>query len=206
MSKPQIIIIGAGGHCNSCIDVIEQEGKFDIAGIVDRVEENVISDVLGYPLIGSDADLPMLRKKYRYAFVGVGQIKSASVRVRLFCNLKELEYCLPVIVSRHAYVSRHAEVREGSIVMHRAVVNANARVGAGCILNSCSLIEHDAVVGNHTHISTGAVVNGAAKIGDCSFIGSGATVIQGVALPDNSFVRAGSLVMSRRDCVIGDSA
>lgn len=33
--KEQIILIGGGGHCKSCIDVIEQEGKYQIAGIVD---------------------------------------------------------------------------------------------------------------------------------------------------------------------------
>ena len=32
--KEKIILIG-GGHCKSCIDVIEQAGTFQIAGIVD---------------------------------------------------------------------------------------------------------------------------------------------------------------------------
>jgi len=32
--KEKIILIGGGGHCKSCIDVIEQEGRFIIAGIV----------------------------------------------------------------------------------------------------------------------------------------------------------------------------
>ena len=32
----KIILIGGGGHCKSVIDVIEQEGKFQIAGIIDK--------------------------------------------------------------------------------------------------------------------------------------------------------------------------
>jgi len=32
---PNIILLGAGGHCKSCIDVIEAEGKFTIVGILD---------------------------------------------------------------------------------------------------------------------------------------------------------------------------
>lgn len=35
--KTEILLIGAGGHCPSCIDVIEQEGRFSIAGVVDKV-------------------------------------------------------------------------------------------------------------------------------------------------------------------------
>ena len=41
-----IILIGGGGHCKSVIDVIEQEGKFKIAGIVDK------PDLLGSKVLG----------------------------------------------------------------------------------------------------------------------------------------------------------
>ena len=38
--KEPIILIGGGGHCKSCIDVLEQEGRFQIVGIID-VKENI---------------------------------------------------------------------------------------------------------------------------------------------------------------------
>ena len=38
-TKFELLLIGAGGHCRSCIDVIEQEGRFRIAGVVDKVGE-----------------------------------------------------------------------------------------------------------------------------------------------------------------------
>ena len=37
-NKPEILLIGGGGHCHSVIDVIEQEGKYKIAGIIDKKE------------------------------------------------------------------------------------------------------------------------------------------------------------------------
>ena len=46
----QIVLIGGGGHCKSVIDVIEQEGSFEIAGIVDK-PELFGSSILGYPVI-----------------------------------------------------------------------------------------------------------------------------------------------------------
>ena len=36
MNKKKIILIGGGGHCKSCIDVIESNNMFDIAGIVEN--------------------------------------------------------------------------------------------------------------------------------------------------------------------------
>ena len=38
INMKEIILIGGGGHCKSVIDVIEQEGKFKIVGIVDKPE------------------------------------------------------------------------------------------------------------------------------------------------------------------------
>ncbi len=199
MTKPKIILVGAGGHCRSCIDVIEQEDRFEIMGIVDKAKQDESSAVMGYPLIGTDDDLQVLRKECDNALVTVGQIKSPTVRIRLYERLKELGFELPTIVSPWAYVSRHTEIGEGTVVMHRATVNAGAMVGSNCILNTCSLVEHDASIGNHVHLSTGAVVNGDSSVGSRSFIGSGATVVHGITLPEQSFVRAGQLVVSERD-------
>ena len=35
----ELFLIGGGGHCKSCIDVIEEEGKFKIIGIIDQKEK-----------------------------------------------------------------------------------------------------------------------------------------------------------------------
>ena len=55
----KIILIGGGGHCKSVIDVIEQENKFQIAGIVDK-HDLLDSKILGYQVIGNDSDLEKL--------------------------------------------------------------------------------------------------------------------------------------------------
>jgi len=199
MNKPKIILVGAGGHCRSCIDVVEQEGRFEIAGIVDR-EMDLVSEVLGYPVIATDEELPGLHSEYSYALVTVGQVKSSEARCRLFNLLKGAGYELPFIISPLAHVSPHAELGEGTIAMHGSIVNTAARVGRSCILNSRSLVEHDAEVGDFVHISTGAIVNGGSRVGSHSFIGSGAVVVHGITLPEYSFIRAGQLVLPKRDC------
>ena len=212
-NKPEIILCGAGGHCRSCIDVIEQEGRFSIAGIVDKPEEDSSSNlkaqsceksaeieakaetaVLGYPIVGTDDDLPKLREKYQYALVTVGQITSPAIRQKLFDKLLELGFELPVIISPLAYVSKHTRVEQGGIVMHHALVNAGARVGANCIVNTKALVEHDAIIGDHCHIATGAIINGGAQIGTGCFLGSGCAIKEEVALDENCLVGMGVCV------------
>ena len=125
--KEKILLIGGGGHCKSVIDVVELEGRYSVSGIIDK-RELVGSKVLGYDVVGCDDDLPELFKECKNALVTVGQIKSNEIRVKLFGRLKEIGFYLPVVISPLAYVSRHASVGEGSVVMHGAVINAGAKV------------------------------------------------------------------------------
>lgn len=188
-----LLLIGGGGHCRSCIDVVEAGRQFEVAGIVDN-EVPTGTLQLGHAILGTDDDLPELVKRFGAALVTVGQIKSASVRIRLFGRLRELGAELPSITSPLAYVSRHARIMAGSIVMHGALVNAQASIGENCILNSQALIEHDVQVGSHCHVSTGAKINGGVRIGTGSFVGSGAVVREGVRIGDQCVIGAGAIV------------
>jgi sugar O-acyltransferase (sialic acid O-acetyltransferase NeuD family) len=191
MTKPNLILIGGGGHCKSCIDIIEQDNKFIIAGIVDI--NSSVSELLGYPLVGHDEDLIKLKASYDYALITIGQIKSPAIRVRLFDYVESLGFKLPVIISPRAYVSKHAKIGNGSIVMHDALINAGALVGDNCIINTKSLVEHDAVIENNCHISTGAIINGGVIVKQGSFVGSNAVTKESVDTKENDFIKAGSL-------------
>jgi sugar O-acyltransferase (sialic acid O-acetyltransferase NeuD family) len=156
LMKKQIILIGGGGHCRSCIDVVEQEGKYEIAGIVD-IPEKRGQQVLGYSVIGSDDDIPELIRTYPNVLITFEQIKTPERRA-LFESLLNMGARFPVIQSPMAYVSPHARVGEGTIVMHRALINAGARVGRNCIINTNALVECDVIIEDHCHVSTNAVV------------------------------------------------
>lgn len=188
-----ILLIGGGGHCRAAIDVIESEGNFAITGIV-QPKADGLEPVLGYPVLGEDADLPVLLADTPQALVTVGQIKTPATRIRLFEQLKHLGAVMPVIISPRAYVSRHASVKEATLIMHGVIVNANAKIGANNIINSLALVEHDAAIGNHCHISTGARVNGGVIIEDGCFIGSGAVLREGIRIGSGSVIGAGCVV------------
>ena len=188
-----IILIGGGGHCKSVIDVIEQEGQFKIAGIVDK-PEFLGSDILGYSVIGNDSDLGILVNKYKYALVTVGQIKSPLLRMKLFELAKKSGFILPNIISPRAYISKHAMIGKGTVIMHDTLINANTKIGENCIINSRVLIEHDCRISNHCHVSTSATINGGVVVKSGSFIGSGTITKESITIGRNSFIKAGSLV------------
>jgi sugar O-acyltransferase (sialic acid O-acetyltransferase NeuD family) len=200
LAKLPILLVGAGGHARSCIDVIEEEGRFAVSGLVGTIDQ-VGTGVLGYPVLGTDMDLSSLLRAHSYALVTIGQIKTPEPRIHHF-NLLLNSWCaLPVIVSPRSHVSRHAVVESGTVVMHGAIVNAGAKVGRNCILNSLSLVEHDSIVGDHCHIATGVAINSGVHIGEGTFIGSNVSVRQGVHIGDRCVIGMGMRVLT--DCASG---
>lgn len=197
MTGTPILLVGAGGQARACIDVLELGGAFTVAGLLGLSHE-VGTLILGYPVVGTDADLPGLRGDYAQALVCVGQIKTPEPRMRLFEALERNGYALPAIVSPRAHVSAHAKLGAGTIVMHGALVNAGATVGRNCIINSQALVEHDAVVADHCHIATAAAINSGVRIGAGTFIGSNASVRQGTNIGERCVIGMGQRVLA--DC------
>jgi sugar O-acyltransferase (sialic acid O-acetyltransferase NeuD family) len=184
----KIILLGGGGHCKSCIDVIESEKKYTIKGIFEKKRKKKF--LLNYKIF-SESYLNKTQTRNNYAIVTVGQIKNYKIRVELFYKIKNLGFRIPSIVSPLAYVSKHAVIGQGTIVMHGAVVNAGAVIGDNCIINTNSLIEHDVIIGNHTHISTEATINGGVVINDKVFIGSRAIIKNNITIGEGSIIGAG---------------
>lgn len=190
VSVRKIYLVGAGGHCNACIDVIESTGEFTIAGIFD-VAEKVGTTVCGIQVVGTDSDIKNYVKPENSFLITIGQIKSPELRKSLYARLKNLNADFATVVSPRAYVSRRASLGEGTIVMHDALVNANAHIGFNCIINTKALIEHDSVIEPHCHISTAAVVNGGCKVGEGTFVGSNSVLKEGAVVAPYSVLKAG---------------
>lgn len=192
--KRKIILLGGGGHCQSCIDVIESTNEYKIVGIIDeQIPEG--TEVMGYPVIGTDRNLADLKSKVEFAIVTIGQTKSAEKRKHLYNSLKALGYKVPAIGAERSYVSKHASVGIGTMVFHHAMVNANVKIGQNCIIGTNSLIEHDVAIGSHCHIAPSATINGNATIGQECFVGSGAVIAHNVTITDNVIIGAGAIVL-----------
>ena len=186
-----LLLIGGGGHCRAVLDILSMLA-LNVDGIVDN--DTDLHDVLGIPVVGTDNDIPNLRKKYDAALVTIGQIKNPNSRRNIYRLLKNSDYILPTIISPLAHVSHYAIVDSGTVVMHMALINSKACVGKNCIINSRAIIEHDVIVGNHCHISTGTILNGGVHVGDSTFIGSGAIVREGVSIGKECIIGMGTII------------
>jgi len=188
--KKKIILVGGGGHCLSCIDVINMENKFEIFGIVDKSPVNIKK----YVHLGNDNEIYKKKFKVKNILISIGQITNSKLRKKIYSKLLGLEYNFPTIISPLSYLSKDSQLGDGSIVHHNAIINSFSSIGDNCIINTGSIIEHETKIANHCHISTGSIVNGGVEIGECTFLGSNSAVKQGIKIGKNCVIGAGVFI------------
>ena len=126
-----MILYGAGGHAKSCIDIIENQKKYKIVGLIGKIDE-LNKKVLGYKVIGTDKDLLKLRKITKNIILAIGPIKN-ELRKK-FLKLKLLGFNFPKVISPTSYVSKHASIGDGSIIFNKCIINAGASIGKNCVI------------------------------------------------------------------------
>jgi sugar O-acyltransferase (sialic acid O-acetyltransferase NeuD family) len=194
-----IIIIGSSGQARVVIDIVRREGRFNIAGLIDRFRTPG-EQTLGYSVLGGEEDIPHLMVAHGVtgAIIAIGDnFVRASVACAVSANNPGLGYKTAVHPS--ASIGMDVEIGDGSVVMAGAVVNSCTRIGNHCILNSACSLDHDSVMADYSSLAPGVVAGGYCKIGEYSAVGIGATLRDRVHIGAHSIVGAGALVMKDVD-------
>ena len=191
-NKTPIIILGGGGHARVLIDACRAAGA-PLAGVLDRVPPDHADALLGADYLGGDERLddPALVGAHRF-IIGVG---AQNARRRLSRQLEAVGALLATIVHPAAWVSPHAVLGAGTLVVAGAVVNAGSRVGRSAIINTGCSVDHDNKLGERCQIGPGARLTGTVACGDDVVIGAGAVVIPGVTLGEGAVIGAGAVVL-----------
>lgn len=185
----KLVIVGAGGHARSVMDIALQNSDYEILGCID----SVAGEVLGKPILGKDEDLgDFFAQGVRHIFVAIGD---NSLRDRLYDRAISIGFEPVNIISHYAVVSPRAQLGKGICVMPGAVVNVNTVIEDNCIINTRCSIDHDCHIGKSSHIAPGVTLSGTVKIGDGVHVGTGASLIDKVSIGDWSYIGGGAVVV-----------
>lgn len=190
----KLLLLGAGGHAESCIDLLNEQKTFILGGICGKLKEKNKKILKKFSVTYTDKDLSKLSKKFKFALIGIGQIYSHQSRLHLFKKLKLLGFELPTIKSKYSIISKHSNIGEGTVVMHGAIIGPNVKIGNNCIINSNALIEHGSKIKDNVHVATSATINSGVQVGSGSFIGSRSVIKQEVKIKNNTFIKMGSII------------
>ncbi len=182
------VVLGAGGHARSVVDVLERGGHTVVAvSGAAPVGEPWHVDVLA----DDRAAFELLAGQRLHAVVAIG---ANPVRARLVRELVARGLSVPPVVAATATVSPRSLVGAGSVVLEHAHVGPASRVGEAVVVNTAAVVEHDCSVGVGAHIAPGAVLLGGASVGGGTLVGSGARVLPGLTVGAGVTVGAGAVV------------
>jgi UDP-perosamine 4-acetyltransferase len=181
------VVLGAGGHARSVVDVLERAGQSVVA---------VAGQTGGQPwhvdVLADDSEaMALAEREGLHTCVAVG---ANAARARLVADLLARGLSCPPFVASTATVSPRSRLGAGTVVLEHAHVGPAADLGDAVIVNTAAVVEHDCVVGVGVHVAPGAVLLGAASVGDVTLVGSGARVLPGVEVGARVTIGSGAVV------------
>ncbi len=179
----KLLLVGAGGFGRV---VLEHASSHYDCAFLDDGDATIVD---GVPVIGKTEDMNKLFPEYKLLLVTIGNNK---LRERLYNEATAIGYSFPSIIHPSAYVSPHAHIGNGCVILNYAVIQNNAKCGDGCILNPGVELHHDSTIGSYCLIYTNSVIRSLTSVGNRVWIGSTATVSTSATVPDDSVIDDGT--------------
>lgn len=193
--RPNMVVVGSSGHAKVVIDVIEKQGAWRIAGLLDATRQ-VGEATLGYGVLGTEEDLPGLAEQHQLSgfLVAIGD---NFTRGRVYQRIRDRVPALLPVSAVHpgAAIGAHATIHPGAVVMAGATVNPSAVAGEGTIINTNASLDHDSVMDSFSSLAPRVAVGGNCRIGSYSAISIGAVVKHGITIGARTVVGAGAVVL-----------
>ncbi|WP_029215675.1 acetyltransferase [Kallotenue papyrolyticum] len=189
----RVIIIGAGGHGQVVADILlrQQEAGAPLqpVGYLDDAATRHGQHLLGLPVLGSVADLPMI--DHEAVIIAIGD---NATRRTLFEVLRQRGERFAIARHPSAVLAPDVRVGPGTVICAGAIVNPGSSIGANVIINTGCTVDHHNQIGDHAHLAPGVHLGGDVQIGAGTLVGIGSTIMPQRRIGAWSVVGAGTLV------------
>jgi len=146
----KLLILGCGAHGRVLMETALLSGAHEPIGFADDDPEKAGGMIWGLPIFAD------WRKSGADAFVvGIGH---NGHRAHFFRRLLVAGAEVVTLVHPGAFVSRHATLGVGTVVLAGAAVQSGAVVGVNVIVNIGAVVDHDSDVGDHSHLAPNSTV------------------------------------------------
>jgi sugar O-acyltransferase (sialic acid O-acetyltransferase NeuD family) len=186
----RLAILGASGHGRVVADAASLVGWDEIVFFDDQYP--TLSQNAVWPVSGTFERLIEAIGDFDGVLVAIGQCKMRLERHR---SLQAIGAPVVSIVHPGAWLSHHAVLGIGGVLMAGAIINMGASLGEACIVNSGATVDHDCRLADAVHVAPGAHLSGNVAVGPRSWIGVGASVKHGITIGADVMVGAGAVVV-----------
>ncbi|MGA2133259.1 MAG: acetyltransferase [Bryobacteraceae bacterium] len=196
MGAHDVFVVGASGHAQVVIDIIERQQLWRIAGLIDTYKRPG-SRVMGYEVLGPETRLPDLLAEdgATRAVVAIGDNRT---RHQVVARIGAIAPALGFINAIHpaANIARGVEIGQGVVIMPGVTINSGTRIGDFCFVNTNASVDHDNILEPFSCIQPNAATGGNVRLGAFSVLAMGANIIQGITIGADTLIGAGSTVLS----------
>ena len=190
-NQPSVLIVGTGGHAKVVIELFRAEGRYQIAGLIDK--DSSLRSLLDIPIIGTDSDFARLHARgIDKAFVAIGDNKT---RLEIGRKLEQLGFDIVNAISPAAVVSPTTVLGHGIAIMAGVIINVDTRIDDYAVVNTRASIDHDGSIGAGAHIGPGVTLAGNVTVGALAFLGVGTHVIPTMSIGESAIIGAASCVV-----------
>lgn len=187
----EILVLGAGEHSRVVIDAIEKQGAHEIVGVIDP-RLKVGTSVLGYPVLGTEDDLPRLG--FRAGLVAINDnFRRHAVVQKVLSLVPDFQFVSAIHPS--AILGRDVTIGAGSMVLAGTNLSTGVILGEHVVVNSRASVDHDTVLEAFTSVGPGAILAGNILVKRGAVIALGAKIIQRIEIGEHALVGAGALVV-----------
>lgn len=189
----KLILIGASDHCKYTIDIIEQEGKYEIAGILDqKLPKGSLFE--GYEVLGYLEYLAEARRMdVKGGIVAIGDNYTRSLVVEKIQE-REPDFEFKNAIHPSVILGKEVKLGVGCVFMAGVIVNNNCIIGDHCFLATKASLDHDSKLGTYCSLSPGVTTGGRVVIGERTAIGIGASLLHYTSIGKDTVIGGGSLV------------
>jgi sugar O-acyltransferase (sialic acid O-acetyltransferase NeuD family) len=190
----KILVIGDSNFTKVVIDIIEDEGEFEIFGVIDCL--NVGKEYLNYNVVGRKEDIPKIIEENNI-YGGVLAIDNNWMRKEIYSRVQSIcgKFNFITIIHPTAIIGKNVIIGSGSLIMAGVVINSDAIIGEFCLLKMQSSLGHEGLMEKYSSLSFGVITGGNLKLGTFSKISFSTSVIENIKIGAHSFIGAGSLVL-----------
>lgn len=194
-----LVVLGSGG-----IDIVQliedinaNKPTYNFLGFLEKDENLIGKEILGYPILGND---DLLFSKFSKCAVVNNVMHTPQLHENVTKKLHEYYKIFDTPSLIHPTVNRnHVDIGEGNIIFSNCKLCSAVKIGDFNIFYTV-VVNHETVIGNYNLIST-SVIGSRCKIGDYNLLGNGSTIANTAKIGNCNNIGVGSVVMRN----IGDN-
>ena len=184
-----LYIYGAGGVGRETIQLIENEGKWNIKGFLDDSKELNKKIIDNIEVVGTSE---MIRDLPENSYIALC-IANPLIKKKIVDKHKNVNWA--TLISPSIFRARNSEIGNGSIIYHNNTISIDTKIGKFVYINFNSIIPHDNIIGDYVSIMNSVTLSGAVHVEEGTLIGSNAVIIQGIKIGKNVIIGAGAVVV-----------